>query len=503
MCDSLSKIWVYGFNINGHHYGASDPADFHRGWPGAGFTHSMAFGALVATLVWLAGRNRAWGVPWAIGIVVGQWAHVLTDTNDTKGTLLLFPFTTHDFSVGTWAYGAQVGKHEDAAAYYSSLGFAMDVLWLIILVVYARKVLSREYFTDFIRPADPGAWGWLGRRLSDDALVAIYRGLFVFALARLISWTLWAHLIDGHSWDLSWGGPDWLPKVPPSHQSVGWYTVGILAVGAILIAYTRLVLRPNRLPGSRPVGAPASGAELAMKAARPPVIAHRACALDAAENSLAGIRLAGTLGAQGVEVDVRVTRDGVPVLVHDRTLWRYTRLPLPPSQLSYARMSRAYARCGNELASLADALEACPPDVRLALDVKTTPAMTAVLDVVLASPRRDPLIWSRDPAALAEARVRAPWAQLALLRNTRSPRSTLRYIRHASAAGADAISLHQRAVTPGTVAAAHAAGLIAYAWVVEEPAHPAVHAAQVDGIVSDWPRVAHGLTESAALPATD
>jgi membrane-bound metal-dependent hydrolase YbcI (DUF457 family) len=194
--DSLVKIWVYGFTVHGHHYGSSDPANFHRSWPGGGFTHSMAFGVLVAALVWWLGRRKPWGVPWAIGIVIGQWAHVLTDINDTKGTMLLFPFTTHNFSIGTWAYGAQVGKHEDAAAYFSSLGFGMDALWLLILVIYARKVLTRDYFTEVIRPADQAAWARLGRRLPDDALLAIYRCLFAFALARVISWTIWAHLID-------------------------------------------------------------------------------------------------------------------------------------------------------------------------------------------------------------------------------------------------------------------------------------------------------------------
>ena len=50
--------------------------------------------------------GNAWSLP-AIGIVIGQWAHALTDMNDSKGTMLFFPFTTHNFSLGTWAYAAQ------------------------------------------------------------------------------------------------------------------------------------------------------------------------------------------------------------------------------------------------------------------------------------------------------------------------------------------------------------------------------------------------------------
>lgn len=227
--DFIVKIWVYGFTIGDTHYGADTPDVFHRGFPGAGFTHSLAFGLVLAGVVWMLGRGKAWQVPWSVGIVIGHWAHVLTDINDSKGTMLLFPFSTHNFSIGTWAYGAQVGKHEDAAAYFSSLGFVMDAFFLILLLLIARDVLTRRYFDRVVRPVDP-AWAAMGRRLPDDALLAIYRGLFIFAVVRMISWTTWAHTGDGHPWDLSWGGPHWLPKVEASDQTLAWALTGIVGV---------------------------------------------------------------------------------------------------------------------------------------------------------------------------------------------------------------------------------------------------------------------------------
>ncbi|KAB7791078.1 glycerophosphodiester phosphodiesterase [Bifidobacterium leontopitheci] len=51
---------------------------------------------------------------------------------------------------------------------------------------------------------------------------------------------------------------------------------------------------------------------------RPIVIAHRGDARHAPENSLAAIRAAGRNGADYAEVDVRLTRDGIPVIFHDR-----------------------------------------------------------------------------------------------------------------------------------------------------------------------------------------
>ena len=52
--------------------------------------------------------------------------------------------------------------------------------------------------------------------------------------------------------------------------------------------------------------------------------AHRCYANGAPENSIKGIRLAGKLGYSHVELDLRYTRDGVPILMHDATLDRTT-----------------------------------------------------------------------------------------------------------------------------------------------------------------------------------
>ena len=251
--DAFTKVWVYGFDIGGSHYGAAEPAEFHRGWPGAGFTHSLAFGAVVAALFWWFSRAHRWATPWAVGIVIGQWAHALTDMNDSMGTMLFFPVTTHNFSLGTWAYAAQVGKHQDAAAYFGSLGFVMDVAWLVVLIVFARRVLTREYFRGVVRAADPGVWDAIGRRVPEDGQVALYRGLFVFGVARLVSWSVWAHAIEGYGFDLGWTGPDWLRKVPPSSQSVGWFVGGGLAVVASCALLWVLVLRRARIDPRPPV----------------------------------------------------------------------------------------------------------------------------------------------------------------------------------------------------------------------------------------------------------
>jgi len=52
------------------------------------------------------------------------------------------------------------------------------------------------------------------------------------------------------------------------------------------------------------------------------VVAHRGASWDRPENSLAAFALAVRQGCDGIELDVQLSRDGVPVVYHDRTLTR-------------------------------------------------------------------------------------------------------------------------------------------------------------------------------------
>jgi glycerophosphoryl diester phosphodiesterase len=56
----------------------------------------------------------------------------------------------------------------------------------------------------------------------------------------------------------------------------------------------------------------------------PRILAHRGGGALAPENTLAAIRHGCAMGFRGIEIDARLTRDGVPVVIHDRTLERTT-----------------------------------------------------------------------------------------------------------------------------------------------------------------------------------
>lgn len=57
---------------------------------------------------------------------------------------------------------------------------------------------------------------------------------------------------------------------------------------------------------------------------RPLILAHRGASYDAPENTLAAFRLAREMGADGVELDVLLSADDIPVVIHDFTVDKTT-----------------------------------------------------------------------------------------------------------------------------------------------------------------------------------
>jgi membrane-bound metal-dependent hydrolase YbcI (DUF457 family) len=202
--DILTKWFVYGIDPFGVELQASDPAQFHRGWPGVGFTHSLFFGAAVAGVVYLITKSRVW----AVSFLIGTWAHVVSDIGDTMGVMLFFPFSTELISIDAWAYAGHTDRLTDAAAYFSGLGFVWDSFWLVCALL-SWRVLKADYFRSVIVPADP-VWQRLETRLPETALLALYRAMFFYGFARLTAWLIWAHVVNDYPFDLSWGGPYWV-----------------------------------------------------------------------------------------------------------------------------------------------------------------------------------------------------------------------------------------------------------------------------------------------------
>ncbi|MBI2168062.1 MAG: metal-dependent hydrolase [Actinobacteria bacterium] len=238
--DLITKGFVYGFSVGPLKIAPPDnPVQFHRGWPGVGFTHSLMFGVVVAILVLAITRNRSW----ALGLLIGHAAHVLTDINDTAGTMLFFPFSLENVTTNMWKHAAYAGRYGDAAAYYGSLGGVWDAFWLVMVVGFARNTLKRDYFRNVIVPADPKVWSWLNRRLgiTERGLLALYRGLLFYGACRIVSWSLYTHLVVKADWDPVWAGPGYIKQVSLADGSLA-EQLAQAALGAVAFAVFLLLV---------------------------------------------------------------------------------------------------------------------------------------------------------------------------------------------------------------------------------------------------------------------
>lgn len=228
----------------------------------------------------------------------------------------------------------------------------------------------------------------------------------------------------------------------------------------------------------------------------PLVIAHRTCPRDVPENSIAGIHLAARAGADAVEVDVRLTSDGHPVLMHDASLWRMTRRPRRLDRTPLAQVTRLRLRGGDQtVPTLGAALAALDGDLRMAIDVKDPAAADAVLSEVRnqdASGRV--FFWAKSMAAVALASQRAPEIECSLLRDAKLPDDVRQFLDDAVTTGARGISAHWSVVTPSFVDDVRGRGLRVYSWCkTREPALAKV--SLLDGLVTDWPAAARRLLD--------
>jgi len=73
---------------------------------------------------------------------------------------------------------------------------------------------------------------------------------------------------------------------------------------------------------------------------KPLIIGHRGASAVAPENTMAAFRKAIAVGADGIEFDVRLTRDGVPVVIHDSTLRRTGGLPQRIADLTWSEVAK-------------------------------------------------------------------------------------------------------------------------------------------------------------------
>lgn len=228
---------------------------------------------------------------------------------------------------------------------------------------------------------------------------------------------------------------------------------------------------------------------------RPQVIAHRGFSSQAPENTLAAFRRGLAAGVDAIELDVHLSADGEPVVIHDPLLDRTTdgQGLVGAHTLEALRLLDAGRWFGEEFAgeripTLAEALHYLQT-VRVIVEVKNGPVRYpgiagAVAGVIAASKHRAITVSSFDHEVLHMIRVAVPHVETAVLYVARP----INPVRLAQDAGAGTLHPHWAYLTPDVVTAAHDAGLRVEPWVVDEVDHLAhIVAMNPDGVMTNYP----------------
>ncbi|MFC8365973.1 glycerophosphodiester phosphodiesterase [Streptomyces griseorubiginosus] len=149
-------------------------------------------------------------------------------------------------------------------------------------------------------------------------------------------------------------------------------------------------------------------------------VAHRGAPYRVRENTIDSLRTALDLGADAVEVDVRLTRDGVPVLLHDHTLKRLWEHDRPLLSLS---ADEVRGLTDGRVPTLAEALRATEGD-RLMLDLPGTREVRVarrIVDVVREEGAQDRVYYCADAGAMLAVREADPSAEIALTWTSLAP----------------------------------------------------------------------------------
>lgn len=227
-------------------------------------------------------------------------------------------------------------------------------------------------------------------------------------------------------------------------------------------------------------------------------IAHRGAGKLAPENTLAAFRLGAHHGYRMYECDVKLSRDGVPFLLHDATLERTTNGAGVAGELEWDSLSRLDAGgwhsreyAGEPIPALENMARYCLHNHHLLnIEIKPTPGLEAVTGDTVA--RYAARLWpeSATPPLLTSFQI--PSLEAAAIAAPRLPRGLLLeegradWLDVARRTGCIAIVCNHRLWTAETVAAAQRAGFRCLSYTVNDaPSVERLTQLGTDGIITD------------------
>lgn len=199
--------------------------------------------------------------------------------------------------------------------------------------------------------------------------------------------------------------------------------------------------------------------------------AHRGASGRAPENTLAAFQAALADGTDGIELDIHLSRDGVPVVIHDETLDRTSTGHGPVASQNLAALRRLDAGswfdpgfAGERLPTLAEVLDWAEDRLRINIEIKTPAAGRAVLELLSNFPAARVLVSSFDHRLLAYLRRRDARLPLGFLNDSRFWH---RALKRAVAAGAESFHPRRDRLSRHLLATCREQGLKVFPWTVD------------------------------------
>ncbi len=223
-----------------------------------------------------------------------------------------------------------------------------------------------------------------------------------------------------------------------------------------------------------------------------PVVAHRGASGTFPENTLLAFAEGLRAGAHALEFDIRLSADGVPVVIHDASVDRTTNGTGPVESMSLAALHELDAGRGERVPTMAHVLEAFP-DTPCVIEIKETRAALAtrsVLEQFGCAPRV--LVGSFERDALRPFR-RPPWHRAATRNETALSWGLSRVGVAPWGRSYEAFTLPEfygrlHLLDARFVRRARRSGTPVHVWTVDDPGHAArLTELGVNGIITNWP----------------
>ncbi len=228
----------------------------------------------------------------------------------------------------------------------------------------------------------------------------------------------------------------------------------------------------------------------------PLVIAHRGDSSRALENSTEAVRLALSLPADMIEIDIRKSRDNVLYLMHDKDTGRTADQNVDIEQSTSDEIARIRLKNGEPVPVLMDILKLVSGKVGLNIEIKSDGAGGLCAGHLLgAGYRGHVLISSFKEREVIDTRRVMP----SLLTSEIFDSFALKDVSGYKAKGYNVISLKKKTVSEELIGAFHERKIKVYVWTVDDEDEMKKFITwDVDGIYSNRPDVLKRLVEESS-----